>query len=493
MSYVVKMPKLGLEMEQGTVLEWYVEEGSEIEKGDVLLEVESEKSIGEVEAREDGLLRLLTVGEGEIVTPGTPIGIVAAESEDVTDLEAEFDGENGVAENGDAGGESMDETEDGEAGAAAAGSTAEPTAAGDAGAAGPPSSGEAASDVKASPRAKRRAEETGVTLATVEGTGPQGAITADDVNAAASEATADEAETGATGVGADAETGAAAEEVRASPRARERASDLGVSLPSVKGTGPGGAVTAEDVERAAESSSEGESTTAEPTASGRLAAGESAAAGAGRYHTSTLVTDGQEADRLIEATTLAEEAFDLDVSVTDVLLVAVSEALSAHPTLNATLADGTHHCHEHQHVVLAAGDGQSAVVVPDVTERSFADLVAARRGRLDGGDSNKVGNDGGGSNGGADEHTGKTVTFVLGGDAGATLEPPTVAGLAVDASRRRALPAENGAGVSLSRYLSCTLYYDPRAVGDGTAADFLETVLDSIERAPELLLWTYER
>ena len=481
MSYVVKMPKLGLEMEQGTVLEWYVEEGSEIEKGDVLLEVESEKSIGEVEAREDGLLRLLTVGEGEIVTPGTPIGIVAAESEDVTDLEAEFDGENGVAENGDAGGESMDETEDGEAGAAAR-STAEPTAAGDAGAAGPPSSGEAASDVKASPRAKRRAEETGVALATVEGTGPQGAITADDVNAAASEATADEAE-----------TGAAAEEVRASPRARERASDLGVSLPSVKGTGPGGAVTAEDVERAAESSSEGESTTAEPTADGRLAADESAAAGAGRYHTSTLVTDGQEADRLVEATTLAEEAFDLDVSVTDVLLVAVSEALSAHPTLNATLADGTHHCHEHQHVELAAGDGQSAVVVPDVTERSFADLVAARRGRLDGSDSNKVGNDGGGSNGGADEHTGKTVTFVLGGDAGATLEPPTVAGLAVDASRRRALPAENGASVSLSRYLSCTLYYDPRAVGDGTAADFLETVLDSIERAPELLLWTYER
>ena len=46
MAYVVKMPKLGLEMEQGTILEWYAEEGNEIDEGDVLLEVESEKSIG---------------------------------------------------------------------------------------------------------------------------------------------------------------------------------------------------------------------------------------------------------------------------------------------------------------------------------------------------------------------------------------------------------------------------------------------------------------
>ncbi|PSP61058.1 hypothetical protein BRC77_14085, partial [Halobacteriales archaeon QH_8_64_26] len=77
MAYVVKLPQLGLEMEEGTILEWYVEEGGAIEEGEVLLEVESEKSIGEVEAREDGVLRVLAIGEGETVPPGAPIGIVA--------------------------------------------------------------------------------------------------------------------------------------------------------------------------------------------------------------------------------------------------------------------------------------------------------------------------------------------------------------------------------------------------------------------------------
>ena len=52
-------------------------------------------------------------------------------------------------------------------------------------------------------------------------------------------------------------------------------------------------------------------------------------------------------------------------------------------------------------------------------------------------------------------------------------------------------PVEAGEGVSLERYLSCSLSYDPRAVGDADARAFLEGVLDAIERAPELLLRTY--
>lgn len=50
MGYVVKMPKLGLEMEQGILLEWYIEEGGSVE-------IESEKSIGEIETREDGIVQ----------------------------------------------------------------------------------------------------------------------------------------------------------------------------------------------------------------------------------------------------------------------------------------------------------------------------------------------------------------------------------------------------------------------------------------------------
>jgi pyruvate/2-oxoglutarate dehydrogenase complex dihydrolipoamide acyltransferase (E2) component len=78
MGYVVKMPKLGLEMESGVVLEWAVGVDDAVAEGEVIAEVESEKSIGEVEAREDGALRHVYVEEGGEVPPGTPIGIVAA-------------------------------------------------------------------------------------------------------------------------------------------------------------------------------------------------------------------------------------------------------------------------------------------------------------------------------------------------------------------------------------------------------------------------------
>jgi hypothetical protein len=179
MGYVIKMPKLGLEMEQGTLLEWHIEEGDVVEEGEVLAEVESEKSIGEIDAREDGVLRLTDLQEGETVPPGTPIGIVAGADENIANLEAEFDTDGAFAESTETEA-SADETVE---------SPSEPVANET------DTTGEisASADVKASPKAERRADELGVDLTTVDGTGPQGAVTADDVE----EAT-DTTETGAT-------------------------------------------------------------------------------------------------------------------------------------------------------------------------------------------------------------------------------------------------------------------------------------------------------
>ena len=89
MGYVVRMPKLGLEMEQGTLLEWAVDRDQPVSEGDLVAEIESEKSIGEVDAREDGVLRRIYLEVGDAVPPGTPIGIVAAADADIADLEAE--------------------------------------------------------------------------------------------------------------------------------------------------------------------------------------------------------------------------------------------------------------------------------------------------------------------------------------------------------------------------------------------------------------------
>lgn len=186
MATVVKMPKLGLEMEQGTVLEWFFGPGEEVAEGDTIAEVESEKSIGEVDARQDGVIRRIYIEEGDSVPPGTPIGILAGEDEDISEAEAEANAElDGEA---DAGGDT-----------ASAAPEPDPEPAPDAGTSGDAADvgGTAASasgapaEIKASPRAERRAEELGVDLTTVDGTGPMDSITEDDVEAAAESSASD--------------------------------------------------------------------------------------------------------------------------------------------------------------------------------------------------------------------------------------------------------------------------------------------------------------
>jgi len=172
------MPKLGLEMEQGTLLEWAVDPGNSVSEGDLVAEIESEKSIGEIEAREEGVLRRTYLDVGDAVPPGDPIGVVAAADADIADLEAEIEAELGDSPEGAA-----------DASADDAKSAAESTAADESA-----SSDDEGEAVKASPRARKRAEELGVDLTGVEGTGPQGSITESDVEAAA-EADADEAAT----------------------------------------------------------------------------------------------------------------------------------------------------------------------------------------------------------------------------------------------------------------------------------------------------------
>lgn len=462
MGYVVKMPKLGLEMEQGTMLEWYVEEGESIAEGDVIAEIESEKSIGEIEAREDGVLRVATLEEGEAVPPGTPIGIIAGAEEDITDLETEFD----IEEDADVETDSDTATESGDSASGektttnktGAETTADPNPGADS------TDMTASEGVRASPRAERRAKELGVGLATVDGSGPQGAITEDDVEAAATAGNTESAE----------ET--TAEQIKISPRAERRAEELDIDVRAIEGSGPQGAITEADVEAAADETSS-EAIEAAATESER------AAVRPGQYQTAMLVIDGEEADALIEATNLAGQAFDVEPSPLDILLVAVSATLVDCPAFNAAIEDETHHLHTNQNIAIAAeSDGELLTpVINDVEKSSFAELVEARHEAVDGAVASGM----------ADGR----ATFALGlkssgiDNVESLVEAPTVAGLLADGSLRRAIPAENG--VSLKRCLSLSLAYDTRVLGDRDAEAFLETLLERLGAAPELVLRTY--
>ena len=91
MAYVVRMPKLGVEMQTGMLIEWHADIGEAVEEDDVVAVIESAKSSADVPAREDGVLRETYLEPGEEVPPGTAMGIIAEEHEDISDLAADVD------------------------------------------------------------------------------------------------------------------------------------------------------------------------------------------------------------------------------------------------------------------------------------------------------------------------------------------------------------------------------------------------------------------
>lgn len=79
----VTMPKAGQSMEEGTILQWRKREGDRVEKGEILLEIDTDKAAVEVEAPESGVLRKILCAEGETVPVLQPIAILAGATDDI--------------------------------------------------------------------------------------------------------------------------------------------------------------------------------------------------------------------------------------------------------------------------------------------------------------------------------------------------------------------------------------------------------------------------
>lgn len=184
MATKVHMEALSPTMEEGQIVKWLKDEGDAVKNGDVLAEVETDKATMELVARGTGILRKILAREGDTTPVGEIIGIIAAEGEDISAMVG------GAGEGGGASGQ--------EAAEAAPAPTPEPAPPPEAGGgitevpAAPPSQAEAQSEgepeqggrVKASPLARRLAEEAGISLSRVEGSGPGGRIVKRDVEAA---------------------------------------------------------------------------------------------------------------------------------------------------------------------------------------------------------------------------------------------------------------------------------------------------------------------
>ena len=83
MATEIVMPKLGLTMESGAISAWLVEEGEEVQKGQALLEIATDKVTMEVEAQADGILRKILVPVGQEVPVSTTIGVIASADENI--------------------------------------------------------------------------------------------------------------------------------------------------------------------------------------------------------------------------------------------------------------------------------------------------------------------------------------------------------------------------------------------------------------------------
>ncbi|MEK6709128.1 MAG: lipoyl domain-containing protein, partial [Nitrospinota bacterium] len=84
MATPLPMPKLGLTMEEGTILKWFKPEGSPVKKGEIILQIQTDKVEYEVESPDGGVLLKTLAGEGAVVPCGTNIAVIGKKGEDVS-------------------------------------------------------------------------------------------------------------------------------------------------------------------------------------------------------------------------------------------------------------------------------------------------------------------------------------------------------------------------------------------------------------------------
>jgi pyruvate dehydrogenase E2 component (dihydrolipoamide acetyltransferase) len=177
MPIELKMPALSPTMEEGTLAKWLVKEGDKVAAGDLLAEIETDKATMEFEAVDEGTIAKILVAEGtDEVKVGTIIALIAGEDEDASAVEAPTEGAQPAVE-----GASEVAKEGGETGA---GQPAKEQAAPEPKAEQPPPKQNSGDRVKASPLARRLAEQKGIDLSSLRGSGPGGRIVKADIEGA---------------------------------------------------------------------------------------------------------------------------------------------------------------------------------------------------------------------------------------------------------------------------------------------------------------------
>ena len=181
----IKMPALSPTMEEGTLAKWLVKPGDTVSAGDIMAEIETDKATMEFEAVDEGTIASIAVEAGtEGVKVGTVIAILAEEGEDVDEAAAAApSGDEEPAEEKPAKDESEDKSEPAKAAPRESAKPARASVDTDTKAPAAPKD-DSGERIIASPLARRIAEQNGVDLSTITGSGPRGRIVKADVESA---------------------------------------------------------------------------------------------------------------------------------------------------------------------------------------------------------------------------------------------------------------------------------------------------------------------
>ena len=457
MAVQFRLAAFGHTMETGRVVEWHIAEGSRIEEGQPLVSIETDKTVVEVESPVSGvMLRIVGQADGEYDV-GETLAWIGEEGEVVPDAPA----------------------------AAPKIQTADQPA-----------------ESRATPVALRLAQRHNIDAESLAGTGPGGRVTKEDVQRAV-----DAGEGAPVKVADEKPAAATAEQPRTSPPDRPSGSRVtpvalrladrhNIDAESLPGTGPGGRVTKEDVQRAIDAGAaspenpadEGQTSEVEviPLSGIRRTTAERLGA---IWSQAPHVTEGVEVDfsAILGLRAVNEEAWrqshGVAPSINDFVLKATAEALKLHPRLNATLIDGA--VHQYREVNLGvAVDIPDGLVVPVIRGADALGIVEiatqvralaerAREGKLR-----------------VDDYADGTFTVTNLGGLGVdwftpVLNPPQCAILGVGRVRRVAVFA--GESIVARDIGTLVLTFDHRAIDGAPCARFLGELRGLIE-APEGLL-----
>jgi pyruvate dehydrogenase E2 component (dihydrolipoamide acetyltransferase) len=416
----VIMPKMGDAMEEGTLVRWLKREGERVKEGEPIAEIATDKATIELEAPASGTLRGIRVQEGATVPISTPLAYILAEGETLPE-EGERDGKA--------------EAPAPQASAAAPAPAPAPTA--------PVSTEER---IKASPLARKIAQEHGIDLQLVKGTGPQGRIVERDVLAYI-----------------------AAQHAPAQPVAPPMPAPAPTPTVAPPTPAPVPITTArsEPLNRLRQ-------ITAQRTTEVKQTV---------PHFYLTMEIDMENALALRAQLNQLDE--NLRISVNDLIVKACAVALERHPLVNASYRDGqiVYPDGIHIGVAVAVDEGLLVAVVRHCEGKSLARIAQESRTLVQKAREGKLL---------PDEMTGNTFTVSNLGmfdidEFAAIINPPASAILAVGAVKKQPVVMDDGTMVPRAR-MKVTLSCDHRVLDGATGARFLQELKRVLENPMWLML-----